>query len=107
MTLAANIAELQHHVPRELPLDRDVILLRILASQSIREVSKQENRAEEGEIHRRPAGWVRITIKRIWDYRPILSEKRRVEEDITNNGAAAKWRLSSKRCQDRKSTRLN
>jgi hypothetical protein len=50
MTLAANVPHLQHHVSRELALDRDVILLRILTSQGIGEVSKQENGTEERKI---------------------------------------------------------
>src|ERR1700730_17894529 len=99
MTLAAYVPELQHHVSRELALDGEVILLRILASQRIGEVSKQENGTEERKIDRRAWSWIRIPVERIRGYGPVLPEKRGVEEDITDECAATKRRLGSKRRQ--------
>src|SRR6185295_9899849 len=84
MTLAANVPDLQHHISRELPLDREVILLGVLTSQGIGEVPKQENRTEERKIYRGARNWVRKPVKRIRSYSPALPEKRRVEKGIAD-----------------------
>ena len=72
MTLAANVPDLQHHISRELPLDREVILLGVLTSQGIGEVPKQENGTEERKIYRGARNWVRKPVKRIRSYSPAL-----------------------------------
>src|SRR5258708_15470846 len=95
MSLASNVSNLEDQILRQFPLDRQVILLRILRADFRRGLSVQENWTEHRPIHCLISCRIQDAVKRIRRARSVLILERQVEHRVVNAGTAAERWLST------------
>src|SRR5208282_2075974 len=97
MSLRPNIAELQHHILCKLPLNREVVLRRVLRTQVRLELPVKKDRPEERQIHGLTGLRGNDAVKRIWSRRGPsgLVNERRVKHRVEQRRTASKRRFGA------------
>src|SRR5205085_9170850 len=95
MALRTHISDLKQDVALQLPLNGEVVLLRVLGAEVGLKFAEQQNWPEGGPIHRLAAGRIQNAVKRIGVHCSILQCKRSVEQRIRQEGTAAEGRFSA------------
>ena len=93
VTLGSNVSNLQHQIACEFALNIEVILRRVLSAHLGLELSKKQDWAEHGPVHRLPARRIENSVERIGDRSSVLQFERGIEQTIGDTGTASEWRL--------------
>src|SRR4029077_12193242 len=99
VALRANVTQLQENVARQLPLDREIVLIRILRPHVWLEISKIRSAEKPGPIQRLAARRIQDTGERIRMDTARLIHKGRLQERAGNGFTAPEWRLGAELLQ--------
>src|SRR5580700_7911801 len=102
MPLGTDIADLQNEVPRQFPLNGEVVLVGVLRAHVGLKFSEEQDGPENRPIHRlvrlgvlNSGEFATLRIEGVWVLKSCLGVVRRVEESAKDEGAAAEGRLGA------------
>src|SRR5579863_7936484 len=95
MALRANVSELHDNITGQLPLNRQVVLRRVLRPHVRLEITVKQHGPEAGPILGRTRRWAQDAIKRIRIDGTTLRDKRSVQERRGKIRAASERRLGA------------
>ena len=95
MILRADVPNLEHQISHQLPLNRKVVLLRVLGAHVRLKFAIQQDGSEDRPINSVAGLIPQDAVKRIRELKSVLAVKRGLKESRVDQGASTEWRLGA------------